>query len=115
MAPRVNVTTQQITRAGLVPAMTAPTVDGDVVDCGPVALYVNNASGGVCTVTVQSPVTVDGLDVSELSVAVAAGTVRLIGPLPARTFGQPAGAADAGRAYVNYSVQASVTRAVVAL
>ena len=45
-------------------------------------------------------------------VPVAAGTDALIGPLPKNAFGRTSGA-DKGRAYVDYSSQASVTRAVV--
>lgn len=112
---RISVTTQAITRAGLAPVLTAPNADGDVIDVGRVAIYVNNASGGSINVTVQTPVTVDGLTVEDPVIAVAAGTVKLIGPLPARLFARPAGGADAGRAYVNYSAQASVSRAVVSL
>lgn len=112
---RTSVTTQQITRAGLAPVLTAPTVDGDVIDSGAVFLHVNNGSAASINVTVQSPVTVDGLAVEELVVAVAAGAFKLIGPFPQRTFGQPTGSADAGRVYVDYSAQASVTRAVLKL
>lgn len=112
---RISVTTQPITVAGLAPALTAPNVDGDIVDVGRVALYVNNSSGASIDVTIQSPVTVDGLTVEDPVIAVPAGTVKLIGPLPARVFGRPAGDTDAGRAYVNYSSQTSVTRAVVSL
>lgn len=99
---RVDVTTEEITRAGLVPTLTAPTVDGDVVDAGRVALMVTNNGAAAHTVTVQSPVTVDGLDVEELTVSVAVGDTVLIGPWPRRTFGRPAGTADEGRVYVDY-------------
>jgi hypothetical protein len=112
---RVNVTTQKVTRAGLVPATTAVTVDGDVIDAGAVALWVNNASASPVTVTVQTPLTVDGLNLEELAVAVAAGTTKLIGPFPGRTFARPAGATDSGRIYVDYSAQTNINRAVIAL
>lgn len=112
---RTSVTTQQVTRSGLVPTLTEPTVDGDVIDCGNVALMVDNASGSPVTVTVQATASQDGLDVADLVVSVEAGTTALIGPLPARTFGRPVGSADAGRAYVDYSAQADVTRAVIGM
>lgn len=117
---RVDVTTQQVTRDGLVPVLTEPTADGDAVDCGQVALYVTNGSVSSINVTVAATAAQDGLDVEDLVVAVAAGATALIGPLPARTFGQPAGAVesggdDQGRAYVDYSAQTDVDRAVVAL
>ncbi|EHR62632.1 hypothetical protein [Saccharomonospora cyanea] len=105
---RVDLTTQQVAREGLVPALTAPTVDGDVIDAGRVALMVTNNGAAAHTVTVQSPVTVDGLAVEELAVSVAAGDTTLIGPFPARTFGQPVGSADAGRVYVDYDTGSDV-------
>lgn len=115
--PRVSQTTQQIVRAGLNPVLTAPNAlgagNGDVVDLDNVFLYVNNASGGPITVTVLSPITQDGLALSSLAVSVPAAGFRLIGPLPSRSFANPAGGLDAGRGYVEYSAVASVTRAVV--
>jgi hypothetical protein len=110
---RVSQTTQQIIRTGLEPELTTPTADGDVVDCGNVALYVVNGSVSSINVTVAATASQDGLDVEDLIVAVPAGDTRLIGPLPARTFGQAVGSADAGRAWVNYSAQTDVDRAVV--
>ena len=111
---RTNVATQQITRDGLELDLSVPvTVDGDVFDCGATFLYVDNGSGASVNVSVVSVPTLDGLDVEDLVVAVPAGEFRLIGPFPKRTFGQPSSSADAGRAYANYSAQASVTRAVV--
>lgn len=112
---RTSVSTQQITRAGLNPTLTQPTVDGDVIDAGAVFLYVDNGSAASIDVTVQSPLTVDSLAVEDLVVAVPAGTFRMVGPFPARTFARPTGQTDAGRVYVDYSAQASVTRAVVSL
>jgi len=110
---RSSQTTQRITRDGLEPVLTTPTVDGDVVDCGAVALYVVNGSTASIDVTVEATASQDGLDLKDLVVSVPAGATRLIGPLPARTFGQPTGSADAGRAYVTYSAVADVTRAVI--
>ena len=111
---RASQTTQRITRDGLEPVLTAPTADGDVVDCGAVALYVVNSGGAPVTVTVAATVEQDGLDLEDLEVTVPAGATKIIGPLPARTFGQPASAgADHGRAYVDYSTVADVTRAVI--
>jgi hypothetical protein len=110
---RVSQTTQKIVRTGLEPELTQPTADGDVIDCGNVALYVLNGSGGSINVTVATTAEQDGLDVEDLIVAVPASEFRLIGPLPARTFGQPSDSADSGRAWVNYSAQTDVDRAVI--
>ncbi|MFD4196621.1 hypothetical protein [Amycolatopsis thermoflava] len=112
---RTSVTTQPIVQTGLTPVMTEPTADGDVIDTGRVALMVTNGSGSSINVTVESPVTVDGLAVAELVVAVPAGATKFIGPFRQSTFGRPVGDPDAGRAYVNYSAQTDVDRAVISL
>jgi hypothetical protein len=109
---RVSVATQKIVGTGLVANKTAPTVDGDVIDSGAVAVLVTNGSGAPINVTAQTPQTVAGLAVAEQIVAVAAGATALIGPFPKGTYGQLSGA-DEGRVYIDYSAQASVTRAVV--
>lgn len=105
---------------GVAPNYTAPAVspNGDVIDAGKVMLLVKNGSGASINVTVTATATVTGLLVSNLVVPVAAAAEEIIGPFPAKTFGQPAGANqsggnDQGRVYVDYSAVASVTRAVV--
>lgn len=109
---RVSVATQKIAGTGLVPVMTAPTAEGDIIDAGQVALLVTNGSGAAINVTAQTPATQSGLAVAENIVAVVAGATVLIGPFPAGTYARPA-APDTGRVYVDYSAQTSVTRAVV--
>jgi hypothetical protein len=109
---RASQTTQTATGYKLAPAVTEPTADGDIVDCGQVRLFVTNGSGGSINVTVLATATVEGLAVGNLVVPVAAGQTALIGPLPKNVFGQTSGA-DKGRAYVNYSAQTDVDRAVV--
>lgn len=119
MANRVSVTSQSLAMTGLVPALTAPTADGDVIDGGKTFLMVDNASGAAINVTVSATASQYGLTLENLIVAVAAGTNALIGPFPLSAFAQPAGANasggnDQGRVYVSYSAVGSVTRAVVA-
>lgn len=109
---RVSVATQKIVGTGLVPNLTAPTAEGDVIDSGAVAVMVKNASGGSINVTAQTPATQAGLAVAENIVPVAAGATELIGPFPKGTYGRTSGA-DEGRVYIDYSSQASITRAVV--
>lgn len=119
---RVSQVTQPMPLAGLVPVMTAPTAsagNGDIVDVGRNFLMVLNGSGGSINVTVLTPEKVDSdLNIDERIVAVAAGATKLI-PLTSVHYKQTtvsAGApADVGRAYVEYSAVASVTRAVVGL
>lgn len=109
---RVSVSTQKIVGDGLTPALTAPTVDGDTIDAGAVALMVVNGSGASINVTVQTPATQSGLAVAENIVAVPASATKLIGPFPKGTYARPS-APDEGKVYVDYSAQTSVTRAVV--
>lgn len=118
---RVSVTTQAVPLAGLAPVLTAPTVANDVCDVGRVALMVTNGSGSSITVTVVMPALVDGdITVGPRTVTVAASATKLI-PLTSVNYKQTAASVDAGqtadigRAYVNYSAVASVTRGVVAL
>lgn len=111
---RDSVTTQKITRAGLIPVLAAATVNNDVVDAGAVFLQVANGSGASINVTVYSPLLTDGLTVGPLVVAVAAGVTKLIGPFPVATFARSV-APDIGRMYVDYSAFASVTRAALSL
>jgi hypothetical protein len=119
---RVNVTTQAVPLAGLAPVLTAPTASNDVVDIGNCALLVSNASGASINVTIVVPGLVDGdLVVGPRVVAVAAAAVNKMIPLTSPRYRQTEAsvdsgqAADVGRAYVNYSAVASVTRAVVSL
>lgn len=114
--PRVSQTTQQITSSGLAVALTAPAVspDGDIADVGErTFLMVRNASGVSINVTVDATTLVEGLAVPDRVVAVAAGATTLI-PLLPTVYRQQSGA-DIGRAYIDYSAVASVTRAVVAI
>lgn len=115
---RTSVTTQKITRAGVAPALTAPTAEGDIVDCGDVAVWVAvDAGSPATTVTIPSPITYDGLQLAPAPVTVPPGSFRIIGSIPARTFAQPGDATDgsAGRALVNYSQVTGVTRGVIGL
>lgn len=118
---RVDVATEQITSSGLVPNLTEPTVDGDVIDSGRVALLVENTTAGTVNATAQTPLQLDGdLDLAERQFAIPAGAIGLIGPFAKRYYGQPAGASesggdDEGRVYVDYDVQTGVNRGVVTL
>lgn len=109
---RLTPATQKIVATGVTPAMSAPNADGDVIEAGAVALVVTNGSGAPINVTVQTPATQSGLNVEELIVAVPAAGTKWIGPFPKHTYGRQADP-DKGKVYVNYSAQASVTRAVV--
>lgn len=111
---RTSVTTQAVSRAGLNPSLTAPVADGDIIDTGNVALWVDNAGVTPVSVTVQTPLTQDGLGLADLTVSIPGGGFRLIGPFPSRTFAQATDAVEgAGRVLVDYSAVTDVTRAVI--
>jgi len=112
---RTEVTAQEVVLTGLEPTLTAANVDGDIIECGgDVFLWVDNGSAGEVDVTIQTPLTVEGLAVAENVVTVPAGGVRLIGPINRRAFGQPSGDAK-GKAYVDFSAVTSVTRTYIKL
>jgi hypothetical protein len=116
---RTSVTSQKVVHAGILPALTAPAGTGpslgDVIDGGFKTLIVACGATGT-VVTVESPVIIDGLALTNLSVTVAANTTVHIGPFNQATFGQTSAsatqAADVGRVYVDYSSITTVTRGV---
>lgn len=102
---------QQITRAGLAPALTAASAGGD--EFSPSAnrcLLVRNASAGAVTVTAVTPGTSGGLGVDDVVVSVPAGADRYIGNVSDDVFKNVN-----GNVGITYSAVASVTVAVLAL
>lgn len=117
---RATPALQAVPYAGLRAAHTAVTVDGDVIDYGRNYLSVINGGAVPVDVTIVTPGTVDGdLALADRVVTVSVSPIPVLIPLTSTHYRQPYGAgvggADAGKVYVNYSVQASVTRAAVAL
>ncbi|WIY05460.1 hypothetical protein QRX60_17015 [Amycolatopsis mongoliensis] len=112
---RQSVTTQQITRAGTIPTAGSPNVDGDIIDTGAsVFLLLSNTGASPASVTVVSQATFDGLAVDDLTVSLAAGVTRVVGPISPGTFGFPAGDTNASRAFVNYTgTPADIKRSVL--
>lgn len=76
--------------AGAVPTFTAANVDGHGIinTHGNVVLYVKNGGGSPITVTVQTPVTVEGLALPDLTVTVTNATEKIIGPFKKAVFNQ---------------------------
>lgn len=109
---RSTPATQDVPADGLAAAMTAPNVDGDIVDAGGgIFITVLNGSGASINVTVQTPGTSFGLAVADRVIAVAAGASKDI-PIP-RYYRQASDAVTGpNQALVDYSAVASVTRAV---
>lgn len=112
---RVNVVPQAASAAGVQLAYAAPTVDGIMIPGdGETKVLVKNTNAADLTVTVQTPLTEGGLAVVEQTVVVPATTgERLIGPFRQDVYNRPTGAGDGGMVYVDFSLQASVTYAVV--
>lgn len=114
---RTSVTTQKVSYTGANTAGASPTAEGDIVDTGgTVFLLVSNTGASAATVTVQTPATYDSLAVEDLAVSLPAGSSKAIGPLRRETFGFPAGDANAGRAFVDYTgTVADLKRTVLSL
>jgi hypothetical protein len=118
MAARLTPAAQSLVYPGLAATHSAVSADGDVVDVGRTFLSVINGGGAPINVTIQTPETVDGdLAIAERVVAVPVGTTPKLIPLNSPHYRQTAATAvlpaDVGKAYVDYSATASVTRAVV--
>lgn len=82
----VRLTPQKITRTGITPSYTGSLSTSDtylVRNDGKVFLHFKKTGAGDCTVTIQTPKKVDGLDVSERTVTVPATTGdKMIGVFP---------------------------------
>jgi hypothetical protein len=121
---RASQTTQPMVLPGLAPTLTAPSVDGDIVDVGRVFVMVKNAGAAAATVTVETPELVDGdLAVADRAVSIAAGATALI-PITSAHYKQTTTSADSpadvNRAYVTYAVGggdtlSDITRGVISL
>ncbi|MGC5664929.1 hypothetical protein ACN261_31565 [Micromonospora sp. WMMD723] len=71
---------------------TAAAAGGDKFTGGSdVWVFWENVSGAPITVTVETPGTVAGLAVADLTISVPAGGYAARGPFPASVFGDPAG------------------------
>jgi hypothetical protein len=106
---RTDLTVQQLARTGTLLTFTAANVDGHAyTNDDRTALYVKNGGGGSVTLTFVTPVTTDSLAVADHTVAVPAGSERIVSGLTTGTFNQIAGA-DAGQVQVDFSGVTTVT------
>lgn len=110
--PRTQVVPQSIQRAGAIPTYNPATVtDGDsFVNDGRTWVHVKNGSASPVTLTIAVPQTVDGLDVADRTVSVAAGAEKVIGPFPTTTYNQ----IDSS-VWLNWSAVADISFAVMRL
>jgi hypothetical protein len=100
---RGTLTVTVLSRSGV--ADTLYTADGDghkFSNNGKVFVEVANAYTATITATFVTPVTVDGLDVEDLSVAIANGSTYFIGPFPPSQYNQQSGT-DSGYVYLNFN------------
>lgn len=82
------LTVQEIDRDGLEATYASAAAGGDTVPNDEITfLHVKNGSGASIDVTIQTPGTVDGLAVTDRTVAVPASEERMIGPFPASVYG----------------------------
>jgi len=111
---RISITANTITRTGLILNDYLEGANADGVSFSNngsnTHIAVKNTSGGTRTITIQTPQTVAGLAVAELSVTVANGATTLIGPFPAATFNQAGGVV-----YVDFDSATNVTIAALKL
>lgn len=115
---RTVLAVQSVTRSGLNATYTAATVDGHAFDntTEKVFLHVKNQNAGTIVVTIQTPITVDGLAVPDRTVSIPTASERFIGIFPKEFYSQNDVALSLPQAvYVNTDVQASVTYAAVKL
>lgn len=115
---RTELAVQDCVVAGLNPTMTAAIADGHAfVNLGEnIFLYVDNGGGSAVAVTIETPGTVDGNAIADLSVSVPAGESRFIGPFKRSVYNQDDSAGDTGLdkvVFVDTDIQTSVTYAAV--
>jgi len=110
---RTQITAQTIALAGITPAVTVGQVDGHFfanpasnARYGTRFARVTNTGAVSRNITFQTGATVEGIAIEEITVAVPAGSVRLIGPFSPRTFNRPGDVADPATVYVDYDAAA---------
>ena len=95
---RTELTVETIDRDGLTPTMTPLAADGhSFLNDGRLTrlLVVNDATAFV--LTIQTPKTVDGLEVADRPISIPASATVELGPFPADTYNQSDGAV-----YIDY-------------
>lgn len=105
---REELAVQRPTSAGNIPTWSTPTVDGyKISNDGRTIVHVKNGNAATLTVTIQTPSTVDGLAVADRTVTILT-TAEKEFVLPPAYYNQPDNSADAGKVYMDFSVQTSV-------
>lgn len=112
---RTALAAQDVTTAGLAPALTPANAAGHSIEGdGDVILMVVNGGVGSINVTIQTGATLGGEAVADKVVAVGAGATKLIGRFRPDLYNQASGA-DEGLVYVDFSGVTSVTVAAISV
>lgn len=107
--PRTLITPQSVTSAGLAAAYEPANASGNSLRMGSgVVVHIKNAGASTCTVTIPTPLQVDGLDIADRTVAVAAGADEFVAVGTYPVYRQ-----SGGVAWLNYDQVTSVTVAVL--
>lgn len=108
-----TLTTQAISRAGIVPTYAAAAGGGDkFTPSRDTYIHAKNGSGGSITVTIVTPKNTSyGAAIADIAVAIAAGAEKVIGPFPYEHFADT----DDGLGDITYSGVTSLTVGVFSL
>lgn len=91
---RQSYSPQTVVRAssGIVGTQRDGHADGHAVaNSGRMFLVIENTGAGAHTISVLTPGTVDGLAIADLSITIAAGAIRKVGPFPKSVYDQSDG------------------------
>ena len=108
--PRTAITVTQVTRLGVAPATATAgyaTNDHSIADNdGRVWLEAASTAGSATVITVETPGTVDGLAVADLTVSVPTNATRIIGPFPPAIYNQSDGSLYVGVEQTTWNLRA---------
>lgn len=101
-----TLASQQIAPAGIIPTLAAANSGGDAFVCGANSfLHVKNGSGSSITVTLVTPNSDFGQAIADVTITVAAGAEKLVGPLYPAEFEND----STGLGSITYSAATTVT------
>jgi len=103
------LTKQTASRSANAITMAAAAAGGDKFDnTGSELVLIKNGSGSPVTLTITTPATMDGLAVTDRTVAIPAGEMHLLGPWPTKYYNDSNGQVSLG-----YSAETSVEVAII--
>lgn len=101
---RTALIVQSISRPGLTPTYGGVNSDGhSLPNAGQEFVHIKTG-GTTCTVTVQTPGTIDGLTIGDRTVVIGTNSERFIGPFPPSIYNQ----LTAPDVYLDFSASTSV-------